>query len=241
MQQRPQRQPLQHKRAQHDDKGRELNKIAVRKAGRERHRCGKRHDSAHAGPSDHQRALCRGRSGRGWHRAVPCETDLHCHNRVVRQGPDQAHRDDHGQNEGCGAERAHSFPGRQLREDRSELQPEKARTFSTTVTVSQMAKLATRSRAVMGVMLPRATVSPKTTTVTTPEKPMRSAASQITKVATNWKMTELGASLIRAVTMATGRATSQPATTLPKTTSAKAGIAACTLKVPAAIAPTARR
>ena len=118
----------------------------------------------------------------------------------------------------------------------------KASTFNTIVTVSQIANDGTSSRrAGNDRALPRASVSPNTTMVTTAESPRRSAASHTPKVITNWKMTELGASEICCVTIPTGLAKTHPTTPLPTKVAANAGMASIALKLPAATAPNANR
>ena len=113
-----------------------------------------------------------------------------------------------------------------------------ARTFSTKVTDSQMANEGTRRRAGIGRPV-RAIVSPYTTMVTTAERPRCSASSHIPKVVTNWRMTEVGASSIRPISIRHRPRQPQPSAALPKTTTAKVGTASVTLKLPAATAPTA--
>ena len=99
-QQRLERQPLDHQRAEHDGERRQHDQVAIRKRRRERQRRGQRDDAAHAGPRDDQAAA----DGRPQHRprrmkadaAVPPSDDG-----VEGHVPGEAH-DDHRQQHRAG-------------------------------------------------------------------------------------------------------------------------------------------
>src|SRR3954447_16381766 len=116
-----------------------------------------------------------------------------------------------------------------------------ARTFSTIVTVSQIANEGTLIRAGSVADASLARVRPSTTTVTTADSPSQSAKSHAAKVITNCKITDSEAFRTRATRALRGHARSQPARILPTTTRAAVGAASLKLNSPAATAPMAAR
>ena len=116
-----------------------------------------------------------------------------------------------------------------------------AKMFSANTTVAHTALVGMRMRADMRAGAVRASVIAKQTVVSTPDRPICSATSHTLIVPTNVRMIAVGMCCTRSITRCISQPRVGPAIKLPSTASRNVGATACTEKLPAATAATARR